>query len=157
MPAAVLLLALYFIIFTFSAQDGEQSGSISRMFSEKCVELMNSLSGKPWSEMLIGDLAEYFEHPIRKLAHFAEYVCMGVLVFILWCQWIRKRKVLCLLTVVWVFVSAAADEFHQLFVPGRCGCFADVCLDTAGGISGMLFCLVVVKLRENGKRKFMRV
>ena len=28
----------------------------------------------------------------------------------------------------WVFVSAGADEFHQLFIPGRYGCFADVVL-----------------------------
>ncbi len=35
--AAVLLLVLYVLIFGFSAQDGEQSGSISQIISEKCV------------------------------------------------------------------------------------------------------------------------
>lgn len=35
MPAAVLLLALYLVIFGFSAQNGEQSGSVSMQLSGK--------------------------------------------------------------------------------------------------------------------------
>ena len=71
--AAVWLLALYAVIFGFSAQDGEQSGNLSQMISEKCVELINSLSGGHWSQAFMEGLTEYFEHPIRKLAHFSEY------------------------------------------------------------------------------------
>lgn len=82
-PAAVLLLALYVLIFGFSAQDGERSGSLSQMISEKCVELLNSLSGRNWTEGFMRDLAAYFEHPLRKLAHFSEYACMGILLYIL--------------------------------------------------------------------------
>lgn len=151
--AAVLLLALYIIIFGFSAQDGEQSGSLSQMISEKCVELINNLSGRRWSRGFMENLAEYFEHPIRKLAHFSEYACMGILVYMLWSQWLKRGGGLYLLTVVWVFFSAAADEFHQLFVPGRYGCFADVCLDTCGGAFGLLFCVAAGKC----KRHFQRV
>jgi len=143
--SGALLLALYMLIFSFSAQDAEESGSLSRMISEKCVEFFNQLSGRHWSEEVMESFEEYFEHSIRKLAHFMVYACMGVLVFILWIQWILRRKALYFLTVVWVFLSAAGDEFHQLFVPGRYGSFADVLLDTAGGIFGMLFCVLVEK------------
>lgn len=140
-----MLLALYLLIFSFSAQDGEESGSLSRMISEKCVEIFNNLTGRNWSDAVMESLAEYFEHPIRKCAHFAEYACMGILVYTLWVQWIRKAKILYCLTILWVFFSAAADEFHQLFVPGRYGCFADVLLDTAGGIFGIFFCVICVR------------
>ena len=151
-PAAILLLALYIVIFGFSAQDGEQSGNISRLISEKCVEFFNSLSGKHWSALFMENMAEYFEHPVRKLAHFSEYACMGVLVYVIWSQWLRKGKKLYLLTVVWVFASASADEFHQLFVPGRYGSIADVLLDTCGGAFGMFACLIVGKRkRKNGR------
>lgn len=144
--AAVLLLALYVLIFGFSAQNGEESGSLSRMISEKCVELINALAGRHWTEAFVESLAEYFEHPIRKLAHFTEYACMGVLLYILWSQWIRKGWRFYLLIVLWVFLSASADEFHQLFVPGRYGSFADVLLDTAGGAFGALMCTAAVNV-----------
>lgn len=143
--AGILLALLYAVIFNFSAQDGEQSGNLSLMLSEKCAELLGSLSGKHWSSAVLEGWAEYFQHPLRKLAHFSEYACMGVLVCILWKQWLHSRKKLCLLTVAWVFVSAAGDEFHQLFVPGRYGCLGDVLLDTCGGIFGMLLCLFICR------------
>ena len=74
--AAALLAALYGIIFRFSAQDGEQSGSLSQEISARCVDILNSLSGGDWSEARMSGLAAAFEHPIRKLAHFSEYACM---------------------------------------------------------------------------------
>ena len=144
-PAAIRLLALYMLIFGFSAQDGEQSGSLSQMISEKCVAFFNNLSGRHWTEEFMRNMAEYFEHPLRKLAHFSEYACMGILLYVLWGQWIKKSRRLYVLIVLWVFCSAAMDEFHQLFVPGRYGSFADVLLDTCGGAFGILLCAGVAK------------
>ena len=43
--AAILLVLLYRLIFVFSGQDGEESGSLSAMISEKCAELLNAISG----------------------------------------------------------------------------------------------------------------
>ena len=79
--AAILLVLLYLLIFAFSGQDGEKSGSLSSMISEKCAELLNAISGKHWTQNVIDSMAAYFEHPIRKLAHFSEYACMGVLLY----------------------------------------------------------------------------
>ena len=76
--AAILLVLLYLLIFAFSGQDGEESGSLSSMISEKCAELLNAISGKHWTQNVIDSMAAYFEHPIRKRAHFSEYACMGV-------------------------------------------------------------------------------
>ena len=126
--AAILLVLLYRLIFVFSGQDGEESGSLSAMISEKCAELLNAISGKHWTQNVLDSMAAYFEHPIRKLAHFSEYACMGVLLYGVWRPWKERGRKLYLLIVCWVFVSAGADEFHQLFIPGRYGCFADVVL-----------------------------
>lgn len=144
--AAVLLGALYSLIFSFSAQEGGESGSLSRMISEKCVGFLNWLSGSRWNEAKEAEVAGWFEYPLRKLAHFSEYACMGVLVYTLWSQWLKRGRKLCLLTAGWVFLSAACDEFHQYFVPGRYASFADVLLDTCGGIFGMLFCICIAAL-----------
>lgn len=146
--AAILLGLLYCIIFGFSAQDGEESGSLSRLVSEKCASAVNALAGGRFSGDDLDGMAAAMEKPLRKLAHFSEYACMGILVWILLGQWMKKGKGLCLLTVAWVFLSAAGDEFHQYFVPGRYASLRDVLLDTWGGVCGMLFCLFAGRLRR---------
>ena len=151
--AAILLVLLYLLIFVFSGQKGEESGSLSAMISEKCAELLNAISGKHWTQNVIDSMAAYFEHPIRKLAHFSEYACMGVLLYGVWRPWKERGRKLYLLIVCWVFASAGADEFHQLFIPGRYGCFADVALDTCGGAFGLLVCVCVEKLVRRRKQK----
>lgn len=146
--AALFLFLLYVAIFSFSEQDGQESGGLSRMISEECVKFINALAGKKWPEVFIEELALYFEHPIRKLAHFTEYACMGTLVYIMWRPWKRRNRALYLLVLAWVFVSAAGDEFHQLFVPGRYGSPADVLLDTCGGGFGILVCVLCEKIKH---------
>ena len=142
-----LLLALYVVIFSFSAQTGEESGGLSALVSEICAEFLNKITGKNWTDAFVKSLAQYFEHPIRKLAHFGEYAIMSILLYLLWRQWMERGKKLYKLVIVWVFVSAALDEFHQLFVPDRYGSFWDVLLDTCGGIFG-IFVLIWLEKRE---------
>lgn len=149
--AATLLLLLYMMIFGFSAQDAEESGSLSQMVSQKCVDLLNELSGSDWTTDYREHLTEWFEHPLRKLAHFSEYACMGVLLYVLWSQWLSRGKRLYLLIGGWLFVSAALDEFHQFFVPGRYCSVKDVLLDTCGGITGMFVCVGIVLLCKKRK------
>lgn len=155
--AAILLMLLYLLIFAFSGQDGEESGSLSSMISEKCAEFLNAISGKHWTQNVIDSMAAYFEHPIRKFAHFSEYACMGVLLYGVWRPWKERGRKLYLLIVIWVFISAGTDEFHQLFIPGRYGCFADVVLDTCGGTFGLFLCVcaekVVLRFRQKRTSK----
>lgn len=157
--AAVMLLLLYMMIFSFSAQDAEQSGGLSHRISETCVEIAESVAGRAWTDVVKGQLVDAFEHPIRKMAHFMEYCYMGVLVYAMWCPWLERGRRLYGLVVIWVFLSAAGDEFHQLFVPGRYGSFSDVMLDTCGGIAGLLLGLGVKKIirhvvkRNAGRRQ----
>lgn len=143
--AAVLLVCLYVIIFSFSAQDGTQSGGLSYSISEKCVELFQDFSGKSYSELILKDMAKYFEHPLRKMAHFTEYACMGLLVYVMLAPWRQKGIVLYGIVTVWVLLSAVGDEVHQLFVPGRYGSVSDVLLDTCGGVFGMICCIILEK------------
>ena len=149
--AALLLSMLYYTIFHFSAQDAEQSGSLSLKVSYKGAEIVNCIWGGRGGDSL-EELALFLEHPVRKMAHFSEYACMGALLFLLWSQWIRQGWVLRILVTVWVLLSAAADEFHQYFVPGRYASVADVLLDTCGGVCGMGFCLCVLALWKRRKK-----
>ena len=142
----VLLVLLYVMIFSFSEQDGAESGSLSHLITQKCVELISALAGGNWTEVFKESLVNYFENPIRKMAHFAEYALMGVMLYGIWRPWEERTIRLYLLTVIWVLVSASVDEIHQLFVPGRYGCVADVVLDTCGGIFGLFCCVTIEKI-----------
>ncbi len=158
--ATIFLILLYSLIFSFSEQDGETSGGLSRLISEKCVAFLNFLSGRNWTEFVMNGLVDYFENPIRKIAHFCEYALMGVLLFGIWYPWVGLKKggkkripLLVKIVIPWVFVSAALDEMHQLLVPGRCGNIWDVLLDTAGGCFGLFCCIWGVKYMFSAKKR----
>ena len=62
----------------FSAQDAEESGALSHEIAERLAKFICSFrSDQSLSDVL--SLAGYFEHPIRKLAHFLEYGTLGAL------------------------------------------------------------------------------
>lgn len=145
---SICLLVLYGMIFSFSEQTGEESGGLSFYISRLGAEFWSRITGENWTEALLDKVAAYWENPIRKLAHFVEYAFMGVLIFGILKDFIAGRKKYAVM-LLWVFLSAAADEVHQLFVPGRCGNFADVLLDTCGGVFGILLFYLFLKIREN--------
>lgn len=150
--AGLLLVLWYGIIFSFSAQSGVASTEISMGVSGSLTEVLDFLTfGKIDTEALT-QLARIIEHPIRKIAHFSEYALMGILVYIMLYYPLKDRKQKILASVLWVAVSAAADELHQYFVPGRWASIKDVLLDTCGGFFGVVLCgrlLGVFSKRKN--------
>jgi VanZ family protein len=76
---------------------------------------------------------------IRKLAHWGEYFILSVL--FLWAlqnepgrKWKLRWAVL---TLIFVFLYAIGDEFHQSFVPSRTASFDDVMINALGGVCGI--------------------
>ena len=87
--------------------------------------------------------------PLRKLAHFTEFALLGVVLF----QLLRYRKertgIVWLLSLCCGFLVACADELLQHFSPGRAPRFGDVCIDTAGVLTGTLVYLIVYHIRKS--------
>lgn len=73
---------------------------------------------------------------LRKLAHFSEFACLGILL-----GWLggmlKKRR---LLPLCWGFAAGCVDECIQIFSPGRSSSPVDVMIDTAGVLVGI--CLI---------------
>lgn len=134
--AVILLIALYIIIFHFSAENGEESSAVSTRVTETLLRGYCELFGK--SGTSIAGMVILLEGLIRKLAHFLEYMCMGFLSYSIVVTWRGLSRKGALAVVLQVFLSAALDEFHQYFIPGRCAAPRDVFIDTAGGIAGIL-------------------
>jgi len=148
---AIFILLLYGIIFSFSGQDGTTSSGISHRISVACVDTVNKVAKQSWSEAYKRVLSDIIEPIIRKGAHFSEYALLGLLCYTLLAQWIVRFRMAS--GLLWVFLSACADEFHQTFVPGRDGNMIDVGIDSLGGLTGMLLWIGIVKLYKNIKNK----
>jgi VanZ family protein len=98
----------------------------------------------------------------RKCAHLTEYAVLAVLL------WRALRKPPkgdprpwawsdAGLALALTALYAAADEFHQLFVPSRQGSVWDVLLDTLGATVGMLCLWAVCQLRTRRWRTEARL
>lgn len=114
------------VIYTLSAQDGRTSGSLSGGLSEILLSFIQYL-GIPLKE-------DTFHFLLRKGAHFTAYLILGLL-FAYWLQ--AKSLKDYLLCLVFSFLYAASDEFHQRYVPGRSGEFRDILIDSFGALTGL--------------------
>ncbi len=136
--AGILLIFLYCLIFIFSNQNSEDSGTLSLSLTERIINFADRVFHKNWSVAFKHSVAEYFEHPLRKFAHFAEYFILGTVWFFeLKAFFKRSFKMNALITIL-VFLSAFFDELHQFFIPGRFASIADLLLDTFGCICALL-------------------
>lgn len=154
MKKTVLRWSLFFftlctmaLIFYFSSENGEKSGAASDGVTAFFVRLF---SGKEIGE-LSPKLADTVSLVIRKLAHFSEFCLLG-LFFGGFIRTYNMRESLCfVIPSAFCLVYAAFDEFHQLFVSGRCGSVRDVAIDFAGALfAGAILALLsfVIKRKK---------
>ena len=141
----VLSVLFAIMIFCFSARNGEESTEDSYTVGMEFGRIVHP-DFKNWSEEAQLAFAAKVDHPIRKLAHAAEYAVFAMLLCGVWLDVRRKRKVSALFAWGTATVYAATDEFHQLFVPGRSGQVKDVLLDSCGAAVGVLILMLVAAL-----------
>ncbi len=107
----------------------------------------------PMTEAVTVPFPLELEKIVRKLAHFSEYFCVGLLSYSLVLLW-WKGKVWTgrILIGMQLLLSASLDEIHQYFVPGRYAAVKDVLIDCVGGITGMalLGMIFFFPFREDG-------
>ena len=105
--------------------------------------------GKPDSTGVIASEAiSPVEGVVRKIAHFTEYGCVGLLSYNLIRMWEPQIWRGRFIILIQLFISAAIDELHQYFVPGRYASVKDVFIDVAGGITGMLLLALWMRVRK---------
>ena len=142
----IMLLATLYLIFCFSAQDGEQSGNLSLKVTNFIVNLFSKIKNMDAALRM-----HYIEklHPIiRKLAHFSIYCLVGFSVMGFWCTFDIKNKYKLLWSILIGVTYATSDEFHQSFIPGRGPSIRDVCIDSAGVLTGIFVMIFLILLFE---------
>ena len=133
-------VCMAFLIFSFSAQTGSESASLSGRITEVLVQAADRIAGAGWTEEEIRAKAESGEIYVRKAAHMTEYAVFAVsLLLPLRGCGLRGRR-LYLTTLLICAGFAAGDEWHQSFVGGRGPSVRDVGIDCAGaGIGSVIF------------------
>lgn len=85
---------------------------------------------------------------LRKLAHFTEFACLGVLLFWLIGMLRQKRWELYLWPMLAGVAVAAVDETIQCFVPLRGPALKDVGIDTLGVITGIVIISLILSIKN---------
>ena len=99
------------------------------------------------SGMIVGILmkvlhldAETMSFAVRKLAHFTEYLFLGLSLFMTVREYYRSGNLFRTAIISWGAgtLYAATDEVHQYFVPGRSCEIRDMLIDSCGVAAGVL-------------------
>jgi len=144
-------LFLLSLIFGFSAQDGEASGSLSFQISLFLVKLVSPLLPAAVTEEVLFARAESIHHFVRKCAHMTEYFLLTLSLQLPLTAWLSRHitpKKRIITGFILTVLLAALDEYHQSFVPGRSGNFTDVCIDSIGAIAASLCLILIYSLHQ---------
>lgn len=137
----ILFLLWMAVVFLFSHQTGTNSSKTSGVIVKEVVKVITIIKEVP--EDKIGDLTSKVSFLVRKSAHFSIYAVGGILMFLLLKSYnfSNIRALLCAVGIC--FCYAVSDETHQTLVAGRSGQFRDVCIDTAGAMTGVVFTMII--------------
>ena len=142
-----LTLAVMGMIFFMSAKTATESGGMSKW-------LVETAFGRTLMRLLPRLTDRGAEIDLRKYAHMAEYAALAVPSALFFRELLLPRGVPlpalgC--SLVFCFLYACSDEFHQTFVPGRSGEVRDVFVDMAGVAFGLVLVLLISLRRKELK------
>ncbi|MBO7148844.1 MAG: VanZ family protein [Clostridia bacterium] len=139
---SLLTFSWSFVIWSFSMLSAEassvQSGEVTG-FINKLLSLL-----------FAGGISEAV---VRKIAHFAEFAVLGLLIFMTaWAFSLKVRKSkICLLVFASGFV-AVVDECIQLTSPGRAFRISDILLDITGAATAFAVCWLIMNVYKKNKK-----
>lgn len=127
----IIVILWMFVIYLMSSYNGNDSSEQSGVIVKFIANILNINNLKMLSLI------------IRKLAHFTEYLILGLLVVNLIKDYYNKYL---FISIIICIIYATSDELHQLFVPGRSYQLLDILIDTLGSVSGIyLYKLLFIK------------
>ncbi len=149
---AFLMIGLLFYSSSQTYAQQSQIGLLSRLlknepFKDHLANISFSYAG---SEISIANKGyfSFVEFFIRKGTHFTTYFILGSSFFLVLVP--RLKNLVLAAFFAWLAATgyAALDEFHQMLTGGRTPLFQDVMLDSAGALTGIIFCWFIIGWRE---------
>lgn len=131
-------VCMMYIIFSFSAQTGSESGSLSYQVSKILILAYNKLLFKGYDNATLNELILLIHPMVRKLAHVTEYFLLAASVSLPLYVYRLRGIALTLIAGIFCIAFACFDEYHQTLIAGRVGTIRDVYIDSIGIIVGIL-------------------
>lgn len=149
----ILIIINCITIFYFSNQVADISSGSSGRVVNFLAQILPNLRNMPEEERQI-ICSEILQPIVRKTAHFSIYTLLGFLTmnFALTFNKTTTQEGL----YSWLFGTAYAitDEIHQLFIQGRSCEFRDVCIDSLGVLTGIIFALIIFEICRKIRNKY---
>ena len=123
----ILTLAIMCTIFCLSNEDRAESGQTSSFITTLAMKIFHSnyKNEPPEIQQELWDKTDFI---VRKIAHFTIYSALGFCASLT----VGKRRLFSLKSlgvIIFGFIYAMSDEFHQSFVPGRSCEFRDMMIE----------------------------
>ena len=138
---AVLLILWMALIFYMSAQPQLESEATSNLATELIYRIFGGIFR--YFGMTLEDFFGRFGQLIRKLAHFTEFMILGILAKTNQEEYTDRNTIL--VPLLFSALYAISDEIHQSFVPGRCCAVKDMLIDTSGAFTGIIIYHLIMK------------
>ena len=136
---------IFFLSNRSASYSREDSYNVALIIGEFFVPNFDELT-----EAQQKDFAIKIQYPLRKTAHFVEYLILGALLS--GAFWEQKNRLKSLaLALGGGILFAISDEIHQTLIPGRVGHFHDILIDSAGTLTGILLFLFCLYLKRKIK------
>ena len=137
-----LLIAVLAFIWGNSLRTGEESGAMSGGILQWINTFLH----------LDETGAEKLHFAIRKMAHFTEFACLGILLCWFFGMTGEKGAHLICMPLLFGLLTACVDETIQVFTPDRGPSLIDVWIDTAGFATGLLILMLGYTFTRKSQR-----
>ena len=162
--ARILILILLLLNFSFIWHNSAKISRESDKSSKKIASDIAPIVVDGYEELPTSEQKKHVSNlngKIRSFAHFAEFVPLGFLLFVLALVLFdfKNRKlywkpIWCtLFSLVITLVVALCDELHQLSVKGRTFQACDILFDTSGALIGCVLALIPIFIANIKKNK----
>ena len=147
----ILLIIIWMgVIFSFSNQTGESSGSLS---STLIIKVANIISKEEITPAKEEELISKYSFIVRKGAHFSIYFILALLSFNLARKIYSISPKTFIYTIIFAFIYACTDELHQAFISGRACSFIDALIDSLGAICATTLLTIIGNIKNKGMTK----
>lgn len=143
------------LILFFSSQPYSKQSLIPLLedigVKERIIDAFSGISfhysGKKISIAALG-VNHFIEFFIRKAAHFSIFFLLGFFMLRALSKTCKKALTCIICTLIFIWVYAGLDEWHQSITGGRTPLVEDAMLDILGGMTGILIGTILYLLKR---------
>ncbi len=144
----VLLLLCLVTIFMFSSENSDESDETSIKVTK---EVISAVGGNNVDNNEVNKIAIDYKNVARKIAHFIEYLFLGILSINVIACYKRINYKWLIICFIFCILYSISDKVHQLYVPGRSCELKDVIIDSIGSFIGIMIYYLVYRGKKVSK------